>query len=419
MKAVILAAGKGERMQPLTHTRTKMLLPVAGKPVLEYVLSSLKGTEINDVTLVVGHRKEDLIDRFGDGEELGLNLNYVEQPEQKGTAHAISYTESEESFVVINGDVYCDTASLIDTIKKHEEGDAVATIGTYRVKSAASYGVVRVEDGQVVELVEKPGETSDQLINAGIYVFEPEIYGAIKETPYSERGEKEITTSIENLIEDEKLVLANELGSWVHVGRPWDLLAANEHALENQTPSVNGNIESNAQIGDNVTIGKGTKVKSGSYIEGPAYIGEDCEIGPNCYVRPYTSIGDRVHIGNAVEIKNSIVMKGTHAAHHSYVGDSIVGANCNFGSGTKVGNLRLDAGNIMMTLRGKLVDTGRRKLGAVLGDEVQTGINSMINPGVKMGPQSAIGPGVVLYRDLGPNRCVLVKQEEEERAWRE
>lgn len=417
MKAVILAAGKGERMQPLTDTRSKMLLPIAGHPVLEYVLNSLRGTDIDDVTLVVGHRKEEIKDYFTE-DYLDLNLSYVEQTEQKGTAHAVSFTDMDDTFVVLNGDVYCDAGSLADTIEKHEDGKAVATVGTYQVKSAASYGIVRVEGNKIIEIIEKPEHTTDQLINAGIYVFEPDIYDAIDKTHYSERGEKEITTSIENLIKDDKTVIANELESWVHVGRPWDLLLSNEHALENQTPIIKGEIEPNSRVIGEVTIEKGTKIKSGAYIEGPAYIGKNCEIGPNCYIRPFTSIGDNVHIGNAVEVKNSIIMDGTHAAHHSYVGDSIVGKNCNFGSGTKVGNLRLDAGNVMMTLRGKLVDTGRRKLGAVLGDEVQTGINSMISPGIKIGPFSAIGPGVVLNKDLGPNKCVLVRQRGEERSWR-
>jgi len=171
-------------------------------------------------------------------------------------------------------------------------------------------------------------------------------------------------------------------------------------------------------VEENVTVEEGALVRSGAYIEGPAYIGKNSDVGPNCYIRPYTSIGEEVRIGNAVEVKNSIILDGTHAAHHTYIGDSIVGAHCNFGSGTKVGNLRLDAGNVIMTLRGKLTDTGRRKLGAVLGDGVQTGINSMVNPGVKMGSESAIGPGAVLYEDLPSNRCVLVEQEETERSWK-
>lgn len=418
MEAVILTAGIGERMRPLTYTRPKGLLPIAGKPVLDYVLDSLKISGIEDVTLVVGYRKEDIQNFLGNGSSLDMNIKYVEQKEQKGTAHAISCTEKDETFVVINGDVYCDAQSLRDTIEQHRKEDVIATLGTYRVKSAASYGVIRTKNGMIEKIIEKPEKTSDQLINAGVYIFEPNIYDYIKETPLSKRKEKEITTSIEMIIKEGKQVSAHELGSWVHVGRPWDLLAANENALKNMTPVTKGDIEPGAHIEENVTIDEGARIRSGAYIEGPAYIGKNSDVGPNCYIRPYTSIGKGVRIGNAVEVKNSIIMNDSHAAHHSYIGDSIIGAQCNFGSGTKVGNLRLDAGNVIMTLRGKLSDTGRRKLGAVLGDGVQTGINSMINPGVKMGPNSAIGPGAVLHEDLPPNRCVLVEQKEEERDWK-
>ena len=412
-----MAAGIGERMQPLTHTRPKGLLPVAGKPILDYVLESMRDSGIEDVTLVVGYGKEDIIEKYGDGEEFGIDISYVEQPEPKGTAHAVSFSESDETFVVINGDVYCDSQSLTETIEHHKEEDAVATLGAYRVKNAASYGVIKVEDGRIKRIVEKPKDTTDQLINAGVYVFEPEIYDTIEETPLSERGEREITTSIEMLIEDDRIVSANELSSWVHVGRPWDLLEANEKALKKRDHYIKGKIETGAHLGENVTVEKGALIRSGAYIEGPAYIGEDSDIGPNCYIRPHTSVGKGVRVGNAVEVKNSIIMDNSHAAHHSYIGDSIVGENCNFGSGTKVGNLRLDAGNVIMTLRGKLTDTGRRKLGVVLGDNVRTGINSMINPGVKAGPDSAIGPSAILYEDLPPNRCVFVEQKNRERSW--
>ncbi len=417
MRGVILAAGVGERMQPLTHTRPKGLLPVAGKPILDYVLESMRDAGIDAVTLVVGYEKESIKERYGDGKDFGVDISYVEQPDPKGTAHAISFTDIDETFVVINGDVYCDSLSLTETIERHDEEDAAATLGAYRVKDAASYGVIKVEDNGISDIVEKPEETTDQLINAGVYVFEPEIYEAIENTPVSERGEKEITTSIELLIEKGGTVSANELSSWVHVGRPWDLLEANKEALENRDHFIEGKIEKGAHIGDDVTVEEGALIRSGAYIEGPAYIGKNSDIGPNCYIRPHTSVGEGVRIGNAVEVKNSIFMDNSHAAHHAYIGDSVVGANCNFGAGTKVGNLRLDAGNVMMTIRGELTDTGRRKLGVVLGDGVQTGINSMINPGVKIGPNSAIGPSAVLYEDLPPNKCVFVEQKNRERSW--
>lgn len=419
MRAVVLTAGVGERMQPLTYTRPKGLLPVAGKSILDYVLNSLSGAGLDEVTFVVGYRREDIEERYGDGSDFGLEISYVEQPKQNGTAHAISFTDCEDTFIVINGDVYCDARSLENLFDRHKESEAVASIGTYEVKSAASYGVIKMDGDSVEEIVEKPDDTYNQLINAGVYVFEPEIYEKIEETPVSERGEREITTSIEMLVKEGKKVLGTELSSWVHVGRPWDLLSANEHALKNKDFYIKGVIENGANLKGKVTVEEGALVRSGAYIEGPAYVGRNSDIGPNCYIRPYTSVGKDVRIGNAVEIKNSIIMDNTHAAHHTYIGDSIVGSNCNFGSGTKVGNLRLDAGNVIMTLRGELSDTGRRKLGAVLGDNVQTGINSAINPGVKMGPRSALGPGAVLYEDLSPNRCVFVEQQEREEDWKD
>jgi len=107
-------------------------------------------------------------------------------------------------------------------------------------------------------------------------------------------------------------------------------------------------------------------------------------------------------------------MDGTHIGHLAYVGDSIIGRNCNFGAGTKVGNLRLDEKNVKVEIKGKLVDTGRRKLGAIIADGVKTGLNSVINPGLKLGPNSVLGPGAVLYKDLAPNKCVLVRQQLEE-----
>lgn len=204
---------------------------------------------------------------------------------------------------------------------------------------------------------------------------------------------------------------------WMDLGRPWELLDANEHLLKRQAGGVRGMVEPNARVENGVLVGEGTRVRSGAYIEGPTYIGRNCDIGPNCYVRPFTSIGDGVRVGNGVEIKNSIIMDRTHIGHLSYVGDSIVGRGCNFGAGTKVGNLRLDDKNVAMVIKGKRVDTGRRKLGAVIADGVKTGLNCVINPGLKLGPNSVVGPGAVLYKDLPPNRCVLVKQRVEETRW--
>jgi NDP-sugar pyrophosphorylase family protein len=148
-----------------------------------------------------------------------------------------------------------------------------------------------------------------------------------------------------------------------------------------------------------VAIGKNTVIKSSAYIVGPVIIGEDCEIGPNCYIRPTTAIGDGCHIGAAVEIKNSVIMKGTKIPHLNYVGDSVIGEGCNLGAGTKIANLRLDKQNIQVGG----IDTKRRKLGAVIGDNVETGINTSINVGSMIGNNTFIGPGVVVSGVIVPD----------------
>ena len=180
---------------------------------------------------------------------------------------------------------------------------------------------------------------------------------------------------------------------WMDIGRPWELLDANEYFLSNLQPDLSGEIEPFATLKGSVSVGEGTIIRNGSYIVGPVIIGKNCDIGPNCYIRPGTSIGDNVRIGNAVEIKNSIIMKGTHIGHLSYVGDSIIGERCNFGAGTKVANLRHDGRTIRVILKEKLIDSGRRKLGTIMGDDVHTGINSMINVGAVVESKTMIAPG--------------------------
>lgn len=160
-----------------------------------------------------------------------------------------------------------------------------------------------------------------------------------------------------------------------------------------------------------VVIGPGTIIRSGTYIQGPVYIGRDRDIGPNSYLRAYTCIGNGVSVGNAVEIKNSIIMDGTNVNHLSYVGDSVIGMNCNIGAGTNIANLQFNDGPVKMKVKEESVNTGRRKLGAVFGDGVKTGVNSSFNPGVKIGKNSCIGPGCVIYEDVPSDKLLILKQE--------
>ncbi len=163
---------------------------------------------------------------------------------------------------------------------------------------------------------------------------------------------------------------------------------------------VLGIVEQGAHLIGPVTVAESARIRSGAYIEGPVFIDEEADVGPNCYIRSGTSLGKKTRVGNGCEIKNSILMDGTHAGHLSYVGDSILGEKCNLGAGTIMANLRFDDGHIKMMVKDKLVDTGRRKLGAVLGDNVKTGIKSLFMPGVKVGKHVALEPDFTGKRDL-------------------
>lgn len=412
-------------MRPLTFTKPKYLLPVAGKPALDHVIMLLKNAGIEKAALVVGYGKGQIIERYGDGSKFGLKLEYLHQKELLGTANAVSVAEKfvgGEHFLVMNGDTLVDQESLNMILKRYEECGSSKNFGgilaTMEVDEPEQFGIVILKKGKVSEVVEKPRRIKSRLGNAGIYIFNSSIFDTIKRTKRSKRGEYELTASIQILINGGKAVYTSPLNLWADIGRPWDLLVANEYFLRRQHGEIRGKVEVGASVEDNVYVGDGTHIRSGSYILGPTYIGKNCDIGPNCFIRPCTSTGDDVRIGNAVEVKNSIVMDHTNIGHLSYVGDSVIGSNCNLGAGTTIANLRLDEKPIKMEVGGKVISSGRRKLGTIIADNVRTGINCTINVGVKIGPDSAVGPGAVVYDDVPPNKMVFVKPVMVKRGWK-
>jgi bifunctional UDP-N-acetylglucosamine pyrophosphorylase/glucosamine-1-phosphate N-acetyltransferase len=415
MKAVILAAGKGVRLRPLTDTRPKHILPVGGAPLLEWPLRGLAKVGIREALIVTHYMEDQIKAQLGDGSDLGISLNYARQDEMKGTADAFAVGEAfvgDDEFIGFYGDGFITVESFKAVFNTHETGET--TLGVIRVDDPSRLAAVELDGERVTRLVEKPpkGEAPSNLANTGIYVFTPEIFDKINETDLSPRGEYEITDSIGSLIESGATVKAAVLPQegWMDVGQPWDLIEANSRALRGLASSVKGDVEDGVIIHGSVHIGKGARIRSGAYIEGPVYIGPDSDIGPNCFIRPRTSIGARVRIGNACEVKNSIIMDGSHIAHLSYVGDSVIGAGCNFGAGTITANIRFDKKNVWMNVKGSSVDSGRRKLGSVVGDNAQTGINVSLLPGVKIGSEAWIAPGIAVKEDV-PSGYLLKKDE--------
>jgi UDP-N-acetylglucosamine diphosphorylase/glucosamine-1-phosphate N-acetyltransferase len=422
MKAVILAAGEGARLQPITATRPKHLIQVGGKPILKYCLEALKFAGITEVVIVTHYMGDVIREFFGDGERLGLNISYVEQAEMLGTGNAVSVVEPyiDDDFVMVYGDLLFASEAVSDVICLFEKEKPAAVMAVVPVENPESYGVVIVENDKVIKrIIEKPavGKAPSNLANAGLYVLSKEIFGKIRETKASVRGELELTDALSLLIADNKSVLAFKVSKadWFDVGRPWDLLEANSWALKRMEHRIYGAVEEGAHLVGPVTVAESARIRSGAYIVGPCFIGEGSDVGPNCFIRPCTSLGRNVRVGNACEVKNCIIMDGTHVGHLSYVGDSILGERCNLAAGTVMANLRLDDGHVKMLVKGKVVDSGRRKLGAILGDNVKTGINALFMPGVKVGINSWVGAKFMVHRDIPADTFVRLRQDEDKR----
>ena len=396
MQTVVLAAGQGTRMRPLTDATPKPMLRAAGRPLLEHTLDRAADAGASRFVVVVGYEARQVRDHFGDSHR-GLDIEYAEQTAQRGTADAVRAAASElddAPFVVLNGDALYDPDSLATL---YESGPAV---GSYRVDNPSNYGVLQLDsddDTRVTGVVEKPADPDSNLINTGSYVF-PATAKDRLDVSTSERGELELTDVLETVCE-ETTVTAVPFDRWLDVGRPWELLAATEWLSESLETRLDGTVSDDATIDGDVVVESGATIKAGVTIEGPAYIGRGATVGPNAYIRGATAVGAGAKVGHAVEIKNSVLMADATVGHLSYVGDSILGRGVNFGAGTTVANLRHDDEPVEMTVKGDRVSTGRRKFGVVVGDDAKTGINTSLNAGVVLGTAATTTPGEVLTRD--------------------
>lgn len=403
MKVFILAAGDGTRMRPLTANMPKSLLPVAGKPLIQHMLETLKSCKLKDITILVNPGRRYIDQELGDGSHLGLELSYVVQRKPLGTANAIGTARLvlDEPFLCINGDVIITKPTISGVLANFRKNGSTVVTGI-GVDNPSEFGILDQKNGKLRRMVEKSKNPPGNMANTGIYAFNPDVFPWIDKTEKSIRGEYEITDTLTMMAAQVDVLCQKFEGEWVDVGRPWDLLRANRLLMEGLKSKTEGDIQPNATVEGSLVLGKGSRILNGAYIVGPVIIGQDTEIGPNCYIRPSTFIGNGCKVGNATEVKNSILMDGAKAPHHNYVGDSVLGRDTNLGSGTKVANLRLDGRDIRVSLKGKLVDTGLRKLGVITGDNVKVGVNASIEPGTIISEDCFVGAGTVVGGTIEP-----------------
>jgi bifunctional UDP-N-acetylglucosamine pyrophosphorylase/glucosamine-1-phosphate N-acetyltransferase len=374
------------------------MLPLANRPMMEHLVLATRDAGIRDFVFVVGYGEREIRRHFGDGSGFGIRVTYAPQRHQHGTADAVRSARDLVTgpFLLLNGDMILDRADIADFCRCKPP-----CMGISETDHPGDYGVVLVDGDRVSSLEEKSPKPRSGLINAGAYLFTPDIFDLAVGVRPSARGELELTDALAGLIAARELG-AYRLPSWMDVGYPWDMLGANAALMDQLAGGNAGTIEEGVTMHGTVVIGEGSIVRAGTCIDGPCIIGKNCRIGPHAYIRGATSIGDDCHIGHCTEIKNSIVMAGTKIPHFNYLGDSVVGSNCNFGAGTKGANLRHDRKDVMVCG----TDTRKGKFGAVIGDNVQFGINCSINVGAMIGSNAQFAPHSFIEGCIGENAII-------------
>lgn len=312
MKAIILAAGQGTRLRPVTLTMPKPLVPVANKRLIEYAIDTIRGAGISEIGIVVNNLDSPIVKTYGDGKSLGVHLEYIIQTEQLGLAHAAKLCQAfvgNEPFAMFLGDnIFQDKMS--DFISGFPDSDADAAIVLTEVSDPERFGIAVVEDGKIKQVLEKPDPPPSNLAIVGVYLFRASIFDAIDKIEPSARGEYEITDAIQELIDQKKNINPYRLKGWyIDAGKPEPIILANQLVLEDlpwSPPLSNSEkIQGNSEVSHRVIIGEGSQIID-SVVRGPAIIGKNTIIRDS-YIGPYSAIGDDCTIEGS-EIEASIVM---------------------------------------------------------------------------------------------------------------
>lgn len=370
-EAVVLAAGEGRRLRPLTTYQPKPMLPVANRPVVEYVVDALVAAGVGRVVCVVGHRA-DRIQTHLTKRYPGLDLAFVRQERRLGSGHALLLAAAHvgERFLVVNGDTVVDADTVRATAARGADTDAVATVAVAHSETPEEYGVVVVDHGRIADIDEHPAESDTYLVNAGVYVFDRSVFDALGRTPRW-GDELRLTDAIDRLDGPVTSVLVGE--GWLDPSNPWQLLTVTEILLARDgTTSVHAS----------------ARIHPTAVVEG-AVVGPDCELGPGAVVRGGTCLQENVHVGPNAVVERSILLTDARVGAGSVVRDSVVGAGVHLGDGVVS-----PGGLVDVRLGGTLEAT--RRLGSVVADRAVVGANVTLEPGSRVDADATVRAGSVV-----------------------
>lgn len=394
IQAVILAAGKSSRMQPLTISTPKPLLRIVDKTILELNLEKLHRTNmVSEAIIVLGFCGDKIKNKIGDRYK-DLKIKYVFQEKKNGTGSALLACKDllSDKFLVQNGDDLYSQDTISECIKHRY------SIATVEVDNPELYGIVNEENGCVKSITEKPMNPLLNIANIGLYVFDKSIFN--HQLVESERGEYEIVDYVNYLLLEGSRIRSVRIprSSWEPIGYPWQYLDACKRRAGKFRSKNLAQVDDFTNINDDVYIGEGTVVKSFSYIGAQVYIGKNCIIGPGAYIRTGSVIMDNCHVSG--EVVDSVIMNSVTAKHNCYIGYSVIGENCNIGAGTITTDYRHDKKDHETVICDKKVNTKRKKLGTFIGNNVMTGVGTIIYPGRKIWPDGVTAPGEIVKKDI-------------------
>jgi UDP-N-acetylglucosamine diphosphorylase/glucosamine-1-phosphate N-acetyltransferase len=410
VQAVILSGGAGQRAFPLSAGKPKPMFEFLGKPLLQYVIENLQQAGIEDLIIVTGADPQTIQDFFGTGERFAVRIRYTSQEEPLGMANALQTAQHllEDRFFMLNGNDIFEPYLLSHVMTKAQETGGDMVLVGRQMENPWKFGVFKFEDGKVTAVVEKPpkGEEPSNIVVVGVYFFSRLIFDYIARTPLTNY---QLEMAYQGLIDEGNVEFVAYDGAFESFKYPWDLLTINEYLMDRliTEPRISNqaHISDKAIIDGNVTIENGARVFEHAVIRGPAYVGPNSVIGNNVLMWDYASVGANSVVGFSSEIKHSLIGRNCWI-HMSYIGDSIVADNCSFGAGTITANFRFDEGEVSVRVKQERITSGTDKLGVMMGEDCKTGCNATLMPGVKAGPHSIVGPGVVLYDDLPPDSII-------------
>jgi mannose-1-phosphate guanylyltransferase/phosphomannomutase len=373
VKAVVMAGGEGTRLRPLTSNQPKPMVPIVGKPCMEHILELLKQHGFDEVVVTVAFMPQAIRSYFGDGDALGLEIEYSVEESPLGTAGSVRLASGvlDEPFLVISGDALCDV-DLSEIVRTHEEKGAAVTIGLKSVENPLEFGIVVTdEEGRIERFLEKPswGQVFSDTINTGIYVLDPEVLNHVpSDRPYD--FSKELFPL---LLEMGRPLYGHVFdGYWQDVGDLDQYRQANFDALDE---NVHLNIPG-IRLRGNVWLGEGVEIDDLASIEGPAFVGNYCRIAPDATVGAYSVLSASVTLLERARTERSVIDASTHIGRSARVEGAILGRNCDVRAHVHV------------------------QEGASIGDEVTLGAQSVVFPGVRIYPYKEVETGAQIHESL-------------------